>query len=108
MRCSKPARESVQLSCSFADQLACGCAALAYRLDTGPNASARLLDELLNTFPDHLVSLFVVAQRAGRLPQFIDRAARRCAARPTKAGRYAFRNQLASRICAGTLPHSTP
>lgn len=90
MGCCRVAREQVQLCCERPYQLACGIAALAYRIEVAPEQARRLFVSLISTFPD-------------RVALFIERAALSCAALPTKGERHAFRNQILGRLSAADL-----
>ncbi|WP_082874870.1 hypothetical protein [Burkholderia sp. MSMB1589WGS] len=90
MGCCRVAREQVQLCCERPYQLACGVAALAYRIEAAPEQAGRLFVSLISTFPD-------------RVALFIERASLSCAALPTKTERHAFRNQIVGRLSAANL-----
>lgn len=103
MGCCRVAREHVGLSCDRGQQLACGRAALACRLDRAPEDAGRLFKSLMSTFPDRLAMFAGEAVQAGCVDAFIRVAARVCAALPTKAERHSFRDQFAGCITADDL-----
>ncbi|MCA7928712.1 hypothetical protein LGM45_06670 [Burkholderia cepacia] len=100
MGCCRPDREHIGLCCAPEQQSACAVTTLASRFEYAPAEAGRLLSELIATFPDRLAPILEEASAAGRVRLFIERAARACAALPTKAERHAFRDQLADRLCA--------
>ncbi|RQT53798.1 hypothetical protein DF043_27785 [Burkholderia cepacia] len=100
MGCCRPERERIDLCCSREQQLACAVTKLAFRFERAPADAARLLSDLIATFPDRLAPILAEASAAGHARLFVERAARACAALATKAERHAFRDQITDRLCA--------
>lgn len=103
MTCCKAGRVSVGLACSREQQLSCGTGRLAWCFEQAPESAGGLLSDLISTFPDSLAAILAVAEGAGMVRQFIERASRVCAALPNKTERHAFRDQITGHLSAGDL-----
>lgn len=103
MACCNPHREKVGLCCDLGHQFACANNEVLRLAEHAPASVARFLSVLLSTFPDTPDWTLMSAKRAGHLDDFIERAARHCAALATKTDRIAFTGFISGHLSADQL-----
>ena len=103
MGCCNPHRLRVDLHCEIGSQLTCWALRLAWLADFRPADVAQKIEDGLQQFDNHLVSLRRAAKRINQLDLFVQLAAHRCASLATKTDRRLFREQLVGAMSQAEL-----